>query len=53
MRCHGTTDNIYSDFRNLSSNNDLFERILGFFENDSEEVRSAAAFAAGMLTLDS
>ena len=33
--------------RDLSQNPDLLDLVLMFFENDSEEVRSAAAFAAG------
>ncbi|GFZ51807.1 hypothetical protein JCM24511_09575 [Saitozyma sp. JCM 24511] len=35
----------------LSASSDLFERILAFFKNDSEEVRSAAAFAAGNIAV--
>lgn len=34
----------------LSVNTDLWERVLGFFDNESEEVRSGAAFAAGKPT---
>lgn len=34
--------------RDLSSAGDLLERVLAFFKNESEDVRSAAAFAAGM-----
>lgn len=36
---------------NLSTKTDLFEIILSFFKHDSEEVRSAAAFAAGNLAV--
>ncbi|KIR43743.1 tip120-family protein [Cryptococcus deuterogattii 99/473] len=35
----------------LSTKTDLFEIILSFFKHDSEEVRSAAAFAAGNLAV--
>ncbi|WRT63736.1 uncharacterized protein IL334_000659 [Kwoniella shivajii] len=35
----------------LSTTPDVFERSLTFFENDSEEVRSAAAFATGNLAV--
>ncbi|WWC99318.1 hypothetical protein V866_006219 [Kwoniella sp. B9012] len=35
----------------LSTIPDLFDKILGFFNNESEEVRSAAAFAAGNLAV--
>ncbi|WWC66659.1 uncharacterized protein I206_100563 [Kwoniella pini CBS 10737] len=35
----------------LSTSPDLFDKVLGFFDNDSEEVRSAAAFAAGNLAV--
>jgi hypothetical protein len=34
-------------FSDLSANQDLFAQVLGYFDNGSEEVRSAAAFAAG------
>ncbi|ORY22630.1 armadillo-type protein [Naematelia encephala] len=37
----------------LSINAGLFERVLSFFNNESEEVRSAAAFAAGNLAVGS
>jgi cullin-associated NEDD8-dissociated protein 1 len=37
------------EHRDLSTSRDLFERVLSFFENESEEVRSGAAFAAGEL----
>ncbi|WVQ76239.1 hypothetical protein IAR50_005904 [Cryptococcus sp. DSM 104548] len=35
----------------LSSRPDLFDRVLSYFKSDSEEVRSAAAFAAGNLAV--
>ncbi|KAK1926054.1 putative TIP120-family protein TIP120B [Papiliotrema laurentii] len=35
----------------LSANQDLFAQVLGYFDNGSEEVRSAAAFAAGNLAV--
>ncbi|WWD22460.1 hypothetical protein CI109_106951 [Kwoniella shandongensis] len=37
----------------LSTNADLLEKVLTFFNNESEEVRSAAAFAAGNLAVGS
>ncbi|KAK8845507.1 hypothetical protein IAR55_006220 [Kwoniella newhampshirensis] len=37
----------------LSANADLFDKILAFFRHESEEVRSAAAFAAGNLAVGS
>lgn len=37
----------------LSALEDLFDQVLGLFKNESEEVRSAAAFAAGEFASDS
>lgn len=38
-------------YRDLSASSDLFDKVLEYFNNDSEEVRSAAAFAAGKVSL--
>lgn len=40
-----------SNFRNLGANPDLFQSVLGFLGHTSEEVRSAAAFAAGNMAV--
>lgn len=40
-------------FSDLSTDMPLFDKVLSFFKNPSEEIRTAAAFAAGTLRITS